>query len=41
LTLAEIVEQEIVIKPQLVGKLPGNLKVRSVEVLPAKIKVGN
>ncbi len=39
LTLAEIVEQEVDIKPQLVGKLSGNMKILSVEVLPAKIKV--
>lgn len=39
LTLAEIVEQEVAIKPQLVGKLPGTLKIRSLEVSPAKIKV--
>jgi YbbR domain-containing protein len=39
LTLAEIVEKELVIKPQLVGKLPDGLKVRSLEVKPEKIKV--
>ena len=39
LTLAEIAEQEITIKPQLVGKLPGQLKIVSVEVIPAKVKV--
>jgi diadenylate cyclase len=39
LTLAEIVEKELVIKPQLVGKLPGGLKIRSLEVKPDKIKV--
>jgi diadenylate cyclase len=39
LTLAEIVEQEIMIKPQLLGKLPGNLKIITVKVIPDKIKV--
>ena len=39
LTLAEIVEQEVVIKPQLVGKLPGKMKLLSMEVTPAKVKV--
>ena len=39
LTLAEIVEKEVSIKPQLVGKLPGNLKIRSIEVKPEKVRV--
>ena len=39
LTLAEIIEQEISIEPQLVGKLPGNMKILSLDVLPAKVKV--
>ncbi|MDH3358231.1 MAG: diadenylate cyclase [Desulfobacteraceae bacterium] len=39
LTLAEIVEKELIIKPQLVGKLPGGLKIRSLEVKPGKVKV--
>lgn len=39
LTLAEIVEKELVIKPQLVGKLPDGLKIRSLEVKPEKVKV--
>jgi len=39
LTLAEIVEKEVVIQPQLVGKLPDGLKIRSLEVKPEKIKV--
>jgi diadenylate cyclase len=39
LTLAEIVEQEVAIKPQLVGKLSDTMKILSVEVSPAKIKV--
>lgn len=39
LNLAEIVEQEITVKPQLIGKLPGGVKIRSVEVKPEKVKV--
>ena len=39
LTLAEIAEQEITIKPQLVGKLPGRLKIISMEVIPEKVRV--
>ena len=39
LTLAEIVEQEVFIKPQLLGKLPGNRKIHSMEVIPPKVKV--
>ena len=39
LTLAEIVEQEVTVKPQLVGKLPGGRKIESIELKPAKLKV--
>lgn len=39
LTLAAIVEQEVLVKPQLVGKLPGKMKILSMEVIPAKVKV--
>ncbi|MDH3344556.1 MAG: diadenylate cyclase [Desulfobacteraceae bacterium] len=39
LTLAEIVEKELIIKPQLVGKLPDDLKIRSLDVKPEKVKV--
>jgi len=39
LSLAAIVEQEVSIKPQLVGKLPGGLKIIKVEVIPQKVKV--
>ncbi len=39
LTLAEIIEKELVIQPQLVGKLPDGLKIHSLEVKPEKIKV--
>lgn len=41
LTLAEIVEQEVLIKPQLVGKLPNKMKILSMEVIPAKVKVSS
>lgn len=37
LTLAAIVEKELMVKPQLVGSLPGNLKLKAVEVRPDKI----
>ena len=39
LALAEIVSQEISIKPQLLGNLPGTLKIKSMEVIPATVKV--
>lgn len=39
LTLSEIVEKELFIKPQFVGKLPEGLKIRSLEVKPEKVKV--
>lgn len=39
LTLASIVEQEVSIKPQLVGKLPAGLKIIKIEVMPQKVKV--
>jgi len=39
LTLAEIVEHEVFIKPQLLGKLPTNGKIQSMEVIPNKIMV--
>jgi diadenylate cyclase len=39
LTLAEIVEQEVFIKPQLLGKLPNNMKITSMKVIPEKVKV--
>jgi uncharacterized protein (TIGR00159 family) len=39
LTLAAIVEQEVNIKPQLVGKLPVGLKIIKIEVIPQKVKV--
>ena len=39
LTLAPIVEQEVNIKPQLIGKLPTGLKIIKIKVIPPKIKV--
>jgi hypothetical protein len=39
LTLAEIEEREVAIKPQLVGKLPGKMKILTIEVIPEKVKV--
>ena len=39
LTLAAIIEQEVKIKPQLVGKLPDGLKIRSITINPEKVKV--
>jgi uncharacterized protein (TIGR00159 family) len=39
LNLAEIEEKEVTIKPQLVGKLPGSMKIISIEVIPEKLKV--
>ena len=39
LTLAEIEEREVTIKPQLVGKLPGKMKILEIEVVPKHVKV--
>jgi len=39
LTLAEIVEREVAIKPQLLGKLPGNQSIQSIRMIPATIRV--
>lgn len=39
LQLAEIVQQEVSIQPQLVGKLPLGLKLLSMEIIPARVKV--
>jgi YbbR domain-containing protein len=39
LTLAELAEKDIAIKPQLVGKLPAGLKLKSVEVNPSHVRV--
>jgi uncharacterized protein (TIGR00159 family) len=39
LTLAEIEELEVAIKPQLVGKLPRKMKILEIEVVPKQVKV--
>lgn len=39
LSLAELIEKQIPIKPQLVGKLPNGLKIKSVEVKPGSVRV--
>ena len=39
LTLAELEEREMPIKPQLVGKLPGKMKILELKVIPEKVKV--
>jgi YbbR domain-containing protein len=39
LTLAELEEREVSIKPQLVGKLPGRMKILEIEVIPRHLKV--
>lgn len=41
LTLAKIVEHDVFIKPQLLGKLPANRKIQSMEVIPPKVKVSS
>jgi hypothetical protein len=38
LTLAQIVKQDIAVKPQLVGRLPENLELVSVVVRPDRVK---
>jgi YbbR domain-containing protein len=39
LHMAEIEEREVAIKPQLVGKLPGGMKITAIKTIPEKIKV--
>lgn len=39
LTLAEIEQREVPIKPQLIGKLPDGLKILDLKVIPPKVKV--
>ena len=39
LTLAQIVSREVAVKPQLVGRLPAGLAIKSVKVIPEKIIV--
>jgi diadenylate cyclase len=37
-TLAALIEQDITVKPQLVGKLPDGLKLKSIEINPQKVR---
>ncbi len=37
LTLAAIVKKDVEIRPQLIGSLPQNLKLKSVDVIPGKV----
>jgi diadenylate cyclase len=39
LMLATVVEKEVQIKPQLIGKLPGTLKIKSITVIPDSVLV--
>jgi len=39
LTLAEIEEREVPIKPQLIGKLPNGLKILDLKIIPPKVNV--
>jgi len=39
LTLAEIEEREVPIKPQLIGKLPNGLKILDLKIIPPKVQV--
>lgn len=39
LTLAETMEQELIIKPQLIGESPPNIRILKIKVIPAKVKV--
>lgn len=39
LTLVEIVERDVLVKPQLVGELPQGWKLESVKVLPKQVRV--
>lgn len=39
LTLAEVEVREVSIKPQLIGKLPGGMKILSIRVIPEKVKM--
>lgn len=39
LTLAEVMEKNVSIKPQIIGKLPGNLKIKKITVTPDSVLV--
>jgi hypothetical protein len=39
LTLAAVVERNVAITPQIIGKLPGSLKIKKITVTPATVLV--
>ncbi len=39
LSLVEIIQQDVPVKPQLVGRLPSERKLRSVDVIPRSVRV--
>ena len=39
LTLAAVVEKTVAITPQIIGKLPGNLKIKKITVTPETVQV--
>ena len=39
LTLAAVVEKNVAITPQIIGKLPGSLKIRKITVTPETVLV--
>ena len=39
ISLQSYVEQEVTVKPQMIGKLPPGLEIKSVEVTPSKIPI--
>jgi uncharacterized protein (TIGR00159 family) len=39
LSLVEIIKKDVLVKPQLVGKLPAGVRLKSIEVIPQKIRV--
>lgn len=39
LSLVEIIQKDVVVKPQLVGKLPAGVQLKSIEVMPRKVRV--
>ena len=39
LSLVEIIQKDVLVKPQLVGKLPAGVQLKSIEVIPPKVRV--
>jgi YbbR domain-containing protein len=39
LSLVEIIQKDVLVKPQLVGKLPAGVRLKSIEVIPRKVRV--